>query len=267
MSTNSTCPVCSAPQQQGILCSACTDKLERHLGDVHAVVDDLNIAMSKQARIGGGGAGGLARERLPLNFGAAAALADLGDTLAIWAASVAPRSRAHGRTTVAAWAARALLREIAAVRALVAVAELYDEVTDAIERARREVDRPADRQYLGQCGAELNEVVCTEELWALPKAKYARCKVCGNDFDVAARQAWLIDEARDQLMNVQEAARVIGSYGHTTVSEKTIRSYVARGQLAWHGQIEGRNVLRLSDLLDLVAERASKPGRKIQRAG
>ncbi len=265
----SACPSCGCEQGAGLLCAAETGRLERDLGDVAAIVADLDISLSKQARIGNSsGPGGLARERTPINVGAMQVADNLGNVLTTWARDVVSEHlSAPTPPAPSVHAAFALLRHIDAIRRHPAVDELMDEITDAIAQARRIVDRPADRQYLGQCMVEFEGVACTEEVYARQGAGHTTCKVCGITHDVAERQLALLAEAHDRLFTVQEAAQVIGSFGERPITESTIRNYISKGQIGYHGKVGGKSVIRLGDLLIVIAENAAKPrGRKLRRA-
>jgi hypothetical protein len=257
-----TCPVCDRPQDAGLLCSACCDALERDLGDVKAIVTDLEISLSKQARIGTPGPGGLARERTPMNVGAMQATDDLTNTLTTWARDVVGEisgTPAKRPAVVAAWA---LLSEIPAIRRHPAVVELVDEITDAIRQARRAVDRPADRVFVGPCLATHPDddgrmVTCLEDLYARPNAATVKCRVCGSEHDVNERRIWLLEQARDRLFTVKEAAQMVGSVGHITVTEASIRGYIHRDRLAYHPIGKGKGI-RLGDLLTVLLNESER---------
>jgi len=190
---SATCPVCQREQIEGLLCHACTCLLERDLGDVAALVAELDVTLSRQAKIGDAGKSGAgwARERLPIGVGAMDPRWVLSNVLTTWARDVSNETwlpdidirrvrRDPDATTegpfclncahrscqrirmeerreappLAAQAAWLLLREVAAIRKHPAVIELIDEIADAIRLARRTVDRPADRKFFGTCYAE-----------------------------------------------------------------------------------------------------------------
>lgn len=248
------CPVCFAEQAAGLLCSNCTDRLEHDLGDVAAIVSELDVTISKQARIGAGSKGGLARERMPLNVGAMQVADDLQNTMTTWARDVAGANASVNPYDVdpTKLAAGVLLCYIDAIRKHAAVDELVDEITEAIRRARQVVDRPADRQYLGTCLAEFEGVTCTEEIWARPGAKEVTCRVCGVCHEVAERRAWLLKRAEDMLCTVKEASSYLGEVGDIRVTEASIRGYLHRGKrLAYR---PGTNLIRLGDLLAVVLD-------------
>ena len=252
-----TCPSCGCEQGAGLLCASETDKLEKALGDVASIVADLDIALSKQARIGNAsGPSGLARERSPISIGAMQAADTLASVLTTWARDVcgaqvwAPAMRGNP----AAVAARALLTLIPEIRRHPAVDELADQIHDAISQARRAVDRPADRIYLGQCYFEEEGVTCYEELYAIAGASSVTCKVCSMTHPVAERRAWLLQRAEDMLFTPAEAAKFIGEVGHIKVTEARIRGYLHRGsRLQYRAPVEAKR-FRLGDLLAVVID-------------
>lgn len=258
------CPVCGAAQAESLLCHADTVRLEQALGDVRSVVEDLDIALSKQARIGTPGRGGLARERNPIHLGAMEAADTLGNVLTTWARDVA----VGHIPPVPAWmlppsvsAARILLSRIDAIRRHPEVTELLDEITDAVEQARRAVDRPADRMYLGQCMAAFPDedgidVTCYEEIWAKVDAHETVCRVCGITHEVAERRGGLLERAKPLIVTVKQAAEYMGEVGGITVNAKTIRTWIERGKLADHSGGEGERTIRLGDLFQLLADKS-----------
>src|SRR4051794_14189552 len=132
-----TCPSCDRPQDEGLLCHACTTTLEYELGDVASICHELDITLSKQARIGTGGKGGLARERTPLHVGAMNVATDLQNTLTTWVRDITGDDWRPGLGAHPAQAAAChLLLEVAAIRRHPAVVELVDEITDAVRQAR-----------------------------------------------------------------------------------------------------------------------------------
>lgn len=258
-----TCPSCGCEQGAGLLCAQETDRLERELGDVAAIVAELDVTLSKQARIGTAGVSGLARERTPINVGAMQAADNLGNVLTTWARDVAEVGfLAQHSTSPARAGARILLNHVTLVRRHPAVNELVDEITDAIHQARRAVDRPADRQYLGQCMAETpdedgRQVTCLAEIWARPSASEVTCKVCGIEHEVTERRAWLLKRAENMIVTVKDASTYLGEIGDIKVTESSIRGYLHRGKLAYRAPVEAKR-FRLGDLLEVVLDEGER---------
>lgn len=250
------CPLCQAEQSEGLLCHADTSRLERDLGDVASIVADLDITLSRQAKIGSGGKSGKggAHERFPIGMGAVDPRWVLENVLTTWIRDITGDTWRPALGTHPTQAAAAhLLIEIPAIRRHPAVEELVDEITDAIRLARRTVDRPAEQAFVGPCLAKFEDVTCTEDLYARPWSSHVTCKVCGITHEVADRRQWLLDQAEDRIVTVREAAQWVGMVGQIHVTEDRIRGYIRRGTLGTRSLPDDPIAIRLGDLLDLVA--------------
>lgn len=262
MTTTAQCPACGNPQAQGLLDDACTTKLERSLGDVRWIVTELDIAASKMARIGNpSGGGGLARERNPISWGAVEAADTLGNVLTTWCRDIHGHP-AWSRTDPATAASRGLLDHIDAIRRHPAVAELLDEITDAVEQARRAIDRPADRQYLGQCLVEVPSeeddnfyVTCYAELWGRPDATEVSCRVCGIEHSVRDRREWLVAKAAEMVVTAREASHYLSDVGALNVSEMSIRNWVKRKKILLRPGLSDQRTFELGALMDYIRAR------------
>jgi hypothetical protein len=243
MTTAMQCPSCGGRQDAGLLCADCCAIVETLLAAAPQLIDQLDIAISKQAKVGGAGKGGLARERAPINFGALAVRDALLVELAWFEGWSMDELRRHAQIDT-------MLRDLG----------------QAVKAAYHAIDRMQDRVYLGKCLNVVSGTECVAELWAAPKAKIMRCKVCTYEHTIADRRQDMLDLSEDMLFTVKEASQLIGSYGYTLITESTIRSYVSKGKLGYHGKVEGSSVIRLGDLMEVIRDGASKTrGRKLRR--
>jgi hypothetical protein len=250
-----TCPVCHCDQPDGLLCPTDVTKLEQALGDVRWIVTELDTTLSRQARIGVPGKGGLAREKNPIHMGALTAADTLSSVLVVWA-----RAMMSGRDTGSlhshpALAASCVLRGyIDEIRRHPDVDKLVHEVTDAINQAKRAIDRPADRAYLGQCltafEGDADDGMCFAEIWARVDAKTTTCRTCGITHNVLERRRWLLNKAADMLVTSREASRYLGDVGGINVTEASIRGLLHRGKLGYRTG----TTFRLGDLLDVLTD-------------
>lgn len=265
--TEMVCPVCSARQDAGLLCASCTDALEHTIGNVRSLVADLDVTLSKQARIGTPGKGGLAREKSPVHFGALEAGTNLLTVLDAWARGIvamhATQPRTYVHVSTATSAAAFLLGRIDELRRHPDVDKLVTEVNEAVQKARNVIDRPADRQYLGQCATVLpdeygQDVECTAELWAKVNAETATCRLCGIQHDVAERRNSLIERAKPLIVTVKQACEYIGELGGITVNAKSIRTWIERDKLTDHSGGVGERTIRLGDLMDFLTDKATR---------
>lgn len=229
---SATCPSCGRPQTFGILCADCCAMVETMLAAVPQLIDQLDVAIAKQAKIGGGGKAGKgsAHERLPLNFGAVA----VRDALIVESAYIGD--------------------DIDSLRRHIQVAEMVCDFGRAVANAYRAIDRARERQYLGTCMYTEDGAVCHAELWAKPKATSVRCTQCEHVHDVTERREWLLDQAEDMIFTPREAAQYVGEVGGITVGHQRIRNYLDRGRIAKRPSHDGVLRLRLGDLLDVLRD-------------
>lgn len=117
----------------------------------------------------------------------------------------------------------------------------------ASARALRGVVRGAgDQRFIGPCEA------CDGDVYVRDGADMGRCKTCGHQVDRANREQWLDEVRRDWLYT---AAEIADAY---PIKANTIRQWLSRGLLAAHGELGGRPLLLLGDVLDLAAGDAAR---------
>jgi hypothetical protein len=203
---DATCPACTRPQVQGLLCHACTSTLEYELGEVVTVLTELDTTLAKQGRDGASAHSGVAFERSGYHAGASLAVDYLTNTLTTWARDLSndtwrpqppryrvrrnPDARNNGpfclRCTHASCAAvriydqaptahpavqasHYLLAEMPTLRKHGAASEAYDEIVAGIRQARATADRAANRTIInvGPCPeAGADGCACPGEVFA-----------------------------------------------------------------------------------------------------
>lgn len=227
-----TCPSCGCSQPDGLLCHDDTAAIETMLAAVPQLVDQLEIAISKQAKIATGGKAskGSAHERSPVNWGVAAVRDSLLIELALWG------------------------DDINAIRRHPQAAEIASGIGHAVKRAYSAIDRMRDRKYLGRCMNKVSEVPCQEELWVLPGARDIRCRACKYEHNVATRRADMLEMAEDMIVTPREASRYIGEVGGIEIGQQRIRNYLDRKRIPVRPSHDGVQRLRLGDLLDLLRD-------------
>lgn len=163
-----TCPNnCGTDSPDGLLCPTCTRRLLTDLRGnasvmgVAELVDNLHVAMAKQARGADVGKAGLARERMPANLNAGRLVGELEYRLGTWAMDVTgdkwwPRPGRY----IASEAAGVLAGSIDRIRKHGAVKELVEEIGKAVDRARNSLDvEPFTRFSVGPCPEDCDRTV------------------------------------------------------------------------------------------------------------
>lgn len=231
------------------LCVHCTHALVAEIRRVPALAVQLDATISRQTRTGNGvGVTSRPSERpLPVNLTAADIRSDLVGVLATWARDIRDRTGAPGDVGTLTDAAAFLLAHVSTVRTHPAVDELHDEITDAIARAWRIVDRPAERRFIGPCDE------CGADLYARPHSAELTCAECGTAYDADTRREWLVEQARDQLETASTIARALPGLLGQNITPAMIRGYVHRGRLLSRPpDSAGRARFRVGDVIDLV---------------
>lgn len=192
----STCTVCERPTgDQAYACSSCSGRLARALGDVAALTEALDDAISRQTRTSSGiGVASRSADRpLPWDQHASLAASTLRGTLSTWARLVAEeRGRDLPADTMPAMAAY-LLGQLEWIRHHRAAAEAVEQIRDAVDGAVRAVDlTPNSSTFLvGPCPEDDEQgVPCPGQVRAyiprqLDREARMACGACGTAWEPA----------------------------------------------------------------------------------
>lgn len=239
------CVVDDQPADGAQLCSGCVDQLAMRLREVPGLVDELEVTITRQAKLGarGGGGGSSSEPPLPFDVGASNARGHLRDILGGWCRDVAERSGERLPSSVdrdtlsdaSSW----LLGHLRAVAHHPAAGDLYDEVTDAIWQAVRTIDRPADTVFAGWC--------CTA-LYAPEGRSMASCRECGQAYAVDDARRMLLGQLEGRRATAAEASRILGALG-VRITPARIRLWAHRGKVA----ADAARTYRLGDLVTVAS--------------
>ena len=246
---------CDRPVGDGYVCQHCADRLERALGDVPALWEELDLILTRQSRYSDPeGRGG--EKALPFNIRASELGTALQGLLNTWCRLIAEE---RGKdlpedhpSTVAGW----LLNHVTWLRHHWAGAEAVEELVDAVNAVRRAVDRPPERVYAGPCKD------CGGDMYAKPEAASVECRPCGLSYDVAEMRDWMRAQVYGRLVTAREGVILLCRFG-LPVQQKTIDKWVERKRLTVHSHDANKVRLYLFDDLvplaaaDTPSERAS----------
>lgn len=233
-----------------VVCTNCLDQIGDELQAAQNYLRELVITATrqdriadKQARVGG------TREQ-PLGYRPDVAEAEtlLQTTLTYWARLVAEANGAplfELRVARASQMAEWLARHRETVQRHDGAVTLLAELRIANTNARRLIDRPAERVYLGRCA-------CDRELYAAERARQVTCPGCQTTHNVGERRTWLRDLIRDQIATAADIAAGIGELHGHEISRKTINQWHSRHRLTPRGlSPDGHPLFRIGDVLDL----------------
>lgn len=254
------CSSCTRPVQNGYLCTPCTDSLAADLTEITGLLADLDVTRCRQDKISDGSArrsGGASP--LPWKEHASEAYYVLASTTLAWCRlvrdKIGPDPTDSTGDTPAGWAAW-LARHIAGIRLLPIAGECADEIGVAIDLARRAIDRPPVRIYVGPCEhAGPDGTLCPTDLYAFNHAEDVTCPDCRTVHVLAERREWLLGKARDRLAPIPTLSLALSTWLERTVTPAQLRGYVHRGRLVVHGRDRrGQDLYRVGDAADVVVE-------------
>jgi hypothetical protein len=141
-------------------------------------------------------------------------------------------------------------------------ASVFAEIRDCASRMRAVVEGPADRRYLGPCGApqwvenlggeagcrELEGPPCEGDVYARDGAPAGRCNICKAEYQRAERQDWIDTLRRDWLYHASEITEA-----YPEIKANTVSKWYSRGLLASHGEHNGGPLFKVGEVLDLAA--------------
>lgn len=260
----------------------CLGRFTSDLLDISELVEELDATVARLTRTWARVGSRSAEVGLPYNAGAAEVRDDLLNVLSAWIRdlweSYGPRREVPTGQTgpdgeqlvdfvlddldlddtvpdLAAW----LRRHLSWIADHPAGGELVDEITDAVERARRAVDLPPARIYCGPCPD------CGADLYARPDRAVVACRECGTRHDIEALRTALLDAARATLATAAEVARALPRLLGRDLSPNTVRTWAHAGKLAKRApDARGRPQYLVGDVIDLAL---AAPARNVTRAG
>lgn len=235
-------------------------------GDRPGLLAELDVTISRQHRLGGGGVPTAGGSEPPMLFHEAASrLASVArNTVSTWARDHAER---HPNLTMpgthaaaAGWLALfpALLAEHPAA------GEMHRDIVSLVRRIRSVIDRPPQRRFLGQCSARITEdELCPVDVYAGPQDSVVQCPKCGAVHDVRDRQDRMLAVVDEQLATATEASRALSALD-VECTAAMIRRYAHRGKLDPHPphplDLRKHPRYRIGDIRKLLAEVASEGG-------
>lgn len=246
------CPVRSCTRTMPghhTVCRACSTELLRDLRDVPSLARHLEEAATRQVRLGTPGGGPADREQpVPWDERARTAQHTLRTTLTGWVRALQHGVRPYsgpicracehrsctylslGRAPADTLAGMAvwLIRHRAVLLSRHSAPKAVDGIREAIYRARRTIDRPADRIYAGPCNQ------CGADLLAKPSARTVVCRPCKLKYDVAPRRAWMRAETETMLGTATWVASAAVSLGYDA-TPAVVRGLVQRLKLFAYG--------------------------------
>ncbi|MBT2537223.1 hypothetical protein [Arthrobacter sp. ISL-69] len=254
------CPVDGKPlHNNAVICGDCEQTMDRALGDLGSLLEDLDTALSRQSRKRPA-RGNHERDDKPLPYelGASNAASNLKAVLVAWARLVSderpstyerviivddettevrtfhldhtPLTCKDTSESISSW----LMHHVTWLAHHEAAADAYSEIVGAVNNIRRTIDIAPDTRYVGPCGSVLDGIECTETLYALEGSDDATCRTCGTRWDTRARTLQTLSRALTVAQDATTLSRSFALRG-IALDTKRIRNWADRKYLAGAG--------------------------------
>lgn len=251
---------CGRPtRDEAYTCETCGDDLYRALGDVPWLAEELEISTTRQKGIDyrgvGGGKGGKkpAERPSPVSWGPSEARAHLRGLLVSWALlcdqdgvrNSSPHDGLPDDDLPSL--SRYLMWRVDGLMLLDIGSDAVEEIVSAVAHCHRVIDRPADRQYLGDC----HEQDCQGRIYARPGATFARCDMCMTSVNADSRREEMLTELRDRLCTAAEIARLstyLGLKADREQVRKRINQWATRKLIVEHPSVTGEVVFQFGEV-------------------
>lgn len=227
------CPVDGRPlTNNATICTGCADTLDRALGDVDALLEDLDTALARQSRKRPARGNHPRDDKpLPYDLGASRASGELKAVLVGWARLVAeergfPITCRDTSSSIASW----LLHHVAWLTRHDAGPDAYSEIVGAVTNIRRTIDIAPDQTYIGPCYAVIEGVECSETLWGIDGSTTTRCRTCGTTWDARARTLEALAHADKVAQDATTLSRSFALKGIALETQR-IKNWANRGHL------------------------------------
>ena len=235
------CQACNhyPPQQPGAwMCDPCRDRLHANL---HAILGsdttpglrhELDLEVAKLSRKGSHGKTTSPTPALPYNPEASHCLDLIRWKLLAGCALVAGALPPVPNTIpdLGEW----LLGREETFAMISGCGPIADDIDQLIRRARRIIDVPPERVYVGTC-------TCGTRLMATTGNDQVRCRGCGTSYDAADARDALLASVADQWLTIRDISTLMGR------KYQTVWSWAERGHITCHP--DDPRLYRLGDAL------------------
>ncbi|MCO4257388.1 hypothetical protein [Pseudarthrobacter cellobiosi] len=224
-----------------VICSDCTNAIDRALGDLDWLLDELDTTMTRQTKTrparGNHASDG---PPMPYNVRASDTARDLRILLKDWVSLVAEGLAAEGKfvalptpataKTLSSW----LMHHVTWLSRHAAAPDAYSEIVGAVNNIRRTIDIAPDVRYIGPCYSVINNVECPETLYGIEGQDDVKCRTCGTVWDARARTLEALAHAEKVAQDATTLSRSFALKGIALDTDR-IKKWGQRGHLHRHG--------------------------------
>lgn len=252
---------CDRPSDGWIVCATCGRHLSEVLNDMGWMLEELDNVITGQVRYVTEASAKSAETPMPFDPKASDTRAYLVGEISTSVRLIEDANGWDSGATTDRGAALWLAHRVSAVRLHVAGGDIVDGIMRWWAAAQWVIDRPLQRQFLGDCATDWQGNDCGGRIYGRASKPEAKCDTCGGVYQAEALRAHLLKELDDRLASAAEIARLSTYLGLTQARDqvrKRINQWASRGQLVEHTK-DGETVFRFGEIYPrLLIEEAKR---------
>lgn len=252
---------CDRPSDDWIVCNVCAKRFEKVLAEMPWMLDELDLVISQQTRYVNQSSGKSAETPLVFDPKASDMRAQLVTAIDTGARIIADANGWALTYGNPAGASRWLLRYLTAIRLNVAGGEIVDSITALNIGCLWVIDRPATKQYLGDCSMVYGEgslrQECAGRIYGRAGKDRARCDTCGAEWEATELREHLLRQLDDRLCTAAEIAHLstyLGLLAGREQVRKRINQWASRGQVNTHPADDGEQRFKFGEVYIKLAQ-------------
>lgn len=252
---------CDRPSDGWIVCKTCGVSFEQVLAEMPWMLEELDTVITQQTRYTTESSGKAAETPMMFNVKASDMRGRLVTELDTASRLIADANGWDATYTDAVGASRWLLRSLSAIRLHPVGGEIVDSISALSAGCLWVIDRPAAKQFLGDCSmifkvADLDEK-CPGRIYGKSGKDLASCDTCGTEWEAAALRDHLLRQLDDRLCTAAEIAHLSTYLGLIDGREKVrkrINQWALRGQIGAHEADDGSVQFRFGEVYVMLAQ-------------
>ncbi len=228
---------CIRPSDGWILCRDCGQNLTDVLGDMGWMLDELDLVLTGQIRYVTQSTGKSSETAMPFDVKASETRAYLVGEIATAVRMLEEAngwdSQASSEKAAAIW----LREKVSAIRLHPAGGDIIDGIMRWWAAGQFVIDRPTQRQYLGDCERDPEGVDCGGRIYGRQGKPEAGCDTCGGIYQADELRSDLLDKLGNQLLSAAEIARMstyLGLVSDRQAVRKRINQWASRNRIVTH---------------------------------